>query len=54
MEVCACVVVDTDLAGTVALVSLTRRGAEDHSGIAAKRLDYQAVGTAGAVRKVDC
>lgn len=54
VEVCACVVVGTDLAGTIALVSLPRRGAEHHSGIAAKRVDHQAVGTAGAVQKVEC
>ena len=52
VEVYACVVVGTDLAGTVEVVSLHRRGVEDHSGIGVKRLDHQEVGIAGVVRKV--
>lgn len=54
VEVYAYVVVGTDLAGTVASVSLIRRGAEDHSGIEAERLDHQEAGTAGAVQNAGC
>lgn len=54
VEVYASVVVDTDLAGTVEVVSLHRRGAEDHSGIGAERLAHQVGGTAEALRKVGC
>ena len=54
VEVCASVVVDTDLAGTVEVVSLHRMGAGDHSGIGAERLAHQVVETVEAVRKVGC
>lgn len=49
----ACVVVGTDLVGTVEVVNLRRKDAEDHSGIGVKRLEHQEVGTAGEVRKAD-
>lgn len=54
VEVYACVVFGTDLAGTVEAVSLHRKGAGDHSGIAVKRLVLQEGETAEAMRKVGC
>lgn len=54
VEVYAYVVDGTDLAGRVVSVSLIRRGAEGHSGIAAERLDHREAGTAGAVQNAGC